>query len=502
MARGCASIRSGIRGSGTDVRVTGSPGGSRPPGSRFAEVGSWPARARPEGDAVPPRQLPGSRQPAADRSARRADDPSGQASSEHGFAKAKPREPSRNGAASLLASQPARRSAAAQPRRVVRSERRSGCRTASTRSESRTRHRASVTGGYLLHHADPLPRGPRGRAGARAWPSRPPTRTGCCRSRSPTFFVVTAGLPARPAWVPGLVFGVAFQFTLLWWMHVVGHRALAGPRPLTQAAGTACWARPRCRCGASRRRRSGWRRPGSRWRTIRTDLAGRRHAVGPAVVRRRRHAGGRCAAVRRRDRGEPASWRCPGRCWRRRTPPADGRLRLARRSSRRRAGAGIVVPLARAVLRRRRDRAVDVAAVQGNVPGDGTDVLAHYRQITDQHADETARLAADVAAGRDPEAGLRGVAGELHGHRPVRGPADARRHRGGGRPASTSRCWPGSSSTAGRSTSSTRASCSTRSPAPATATPSGTRCRSASTSRGAGCSAPTSPSSTRSRATW
>ena len=43
-----------------------------------------------------------------------------------------------------------------------------------------------------------------------------------------------------------------------------------------------------------------------------------------------------------------------------------------------------------------------VAAVQGNVPGDGTDVLAHYRQITHQHADETARLAADVAAGRTP----------------------------------------------------------------------------------------------------
>jgi len=30
-------------------------------------------------------------------------------------------------------------------------------------------------------------------------------------------------------------------------------------------------------------------------------------------------------------------------------------------------------------------------------------VLAHYRQITRQHADETARLAADVAAGRTPE---------------------------------------------------------------------------------------------------
>src|SRR4029078_13193098 len=53
-----------------------------------------------------------------------------------------------------------------------------------------------------------------------------------------------------------------------------------------------------------------------------------------------------------------------------------------------------------------------VAAVQGNVPGDGTDVLAHYREITHPHADETGRLAEhgagggrlaeDVAAGRTP----------------------------------------------------------------------------------------------------
>jgi apolipoprotein N-acyltransferase len=46
---------------------------------------------------------------------------------------------------------------------------------------------------------------------------------------------------------------------------------------------------------------------------------------------------------------------------------------------------------------------VDVAAVQGNVPGNGTDVLAHYRQITAQHEAETSRLASDVAAGRAPQ---------------------------------------------------------------------------------------------------
>jgi apolipoprotein N-acyltransferase len=49
---------------------------------------------------------------------------------------------------------------------------------------------------------------------------------------------------------------------------------------------------------------------------------------------------------------------------------------------------------------------IDVAAVQGDVPGNGTDVLAHYRQITDQHEQETGRLAADVAAGRVAKPGF------------------------------------------------------------------------------------------------
>jgi apolipoprotein N-acyltransferase len=43
---------------------------------------------------------------------------------------------------------------------------------------------------------------------------------------------------------------------------------------------------------------------------------------------------------------------------------------------------------------------VRVAAVQGNVPGDGTEVLAHFRQITVQHRAETVKLADDISAGR------------------------------------------------------------------------------------------------------
>jgi apolipoprotein N-acyltransferase len=43
-----------------------------------------------------------------------------------------------------------------------------------------------------------------------------------------------------------------------------------------------------------------------------------------------------------------------------------------------------------------------VAVVQGNVPGDGTDILLDHRQVTRNHRDATVQLADDVAAGRKP----------------------------------------------------------------------------------------------------
>ena len=40
--------------------------------------------------------------------------------------------------------------------------------------------------------------------------------------------------------------------------------------------------------------------------------------------------------------------------------------------------------------------------MQGDVPGDGTDVLADFRQVTDNHVQATVDLAADVEAGERP----------------------------------------------------------------------------------------------------
>jgi apolipoprotein N-acyltransferase len=52
------------------------------------------------------------------------------------------------------------------------------------------------------------------------------------------------------------------------------------------------------------------------------------------------------------------------------------------------------------------DRTATVAAVQGDVPGDGSDILLDHRQVTANHVEATVDLAADVAAGRAPEPDL------------------------------------------------------------------------------------------------
>jgi len=47
-------------------------------------------------------------------------------------------------------------------------------------------------------------------------------------------------------------------------------------------------------------------------------------------------------------------------------------------------------------------RTATVAAIQGDVPGDGTDILFDHRGVTRNHVETTQRLADDVAAGRAP----------------------------------------------------------------------------------------------------
>ncbi len=213
------------------------------------------------------------------------------------------------------------------------------------------------------------------------------------------YFVVTDGLPARRAWVPGLVFGAAFQFTLLWWMHVVGtvpwlglSAAQAGwyavlavvlvplrRLPLAPAWLAVAWV-------GMENIRTDWPAGGMPWgrlsyAVVDTPVSGALPYAGSTGVSLLLALLGALAAAAYQSRSR-----------------ARVRSLVALAAV---ATLGVLplgVPFAADTTSR-----VTVAAVQGGVPGDGTDVLAHYRQITHQHADETARLARDVASGLVPK---------------------------------------------------------------------------------------------------
>ncbi len=213
------------------------------------------------------------------------------------------------------------------------------------------------------------------------------------------FFVVTDDLPMRRAWVPGLVFGGAFQVTLLWWLHVTGTvpwlglsltqtvwYAVLGAAvvPLRRLPAAPLWlavawvAMESFRCT--------WPAGGMPWgrlsyAVVDTPVAESLPFLGATGVSLVLALAGAALASAYR-RGE-----------RPRLLPVAVALGVLALAS---------VPALAPYSADPTDR-IDVAAVQGDVPGDGTDVLAHYRQITDQHEQETRRLAADVAAGRAPK---------------------------------------------------------------------------------------------------
>jgi apolipoprotein N-acyltransferase len=64
-------------------------------------------------------------------------------------------------------------------------------------------------------------------------------------------------------------------------------------------------------------------------------------------------------------------------------------------------GAAVLLPVL-APYTTTPDGQITVAAVQGDVPGPGTDILYDHRQVTRNHVDTTIRLAADAEAGEVP----------------------------------------------------------------------------------------------------
>jgi apolipoprotein N-acyltransferase len=214
------------------------------------------------------------------------------------------------------------------------------------------------------------------------------------------FFVVTDGLPMRRAWVPGLVFGAAFQVSLLWWLHVVGtvpwlglaltqtvwYAALAAAAvPLRRLPVAPVWlaaswvAMESIRCT--------WPAGGMPWgrlsyAVVGTPVSGSLPFVGATGVSLVLALMGTLLA---------AAYSASGR--RARILPLAGAVGVLALAT-----VPVVVPYSAGQTGQ-----VRVAAVQGNVPGNGTQVLDHYRQITAMHDQETNRLATDVSTGRVPK---------------------------------------------------------------------------------------------------
>lgn len=212
------------------------------------------------------------------------------------------------------------------------------------------------------------------------------------------FVLTTRGLRARAAWVPGFAFGVGFQFVLLSWMRAVGTDAWVGL---------------------------------ATWQSVFFAVLGlvssvlQRHRLWPLWI----------AAAWVTNELWFSTWPFSGMPWGRLafavvdTPVADllpwigtvgvsfvlalsGTLlawaAVERGRTRRAALASFAVVAATALLlplaaswTSEPEGEATVAVVQGDVPGNGDDILFDYRQVTQNQVDVTTRLAADVAAGRE-----------------------------------------------------------------------------------------------------
>ena len=210
------------------------------------------------------------------------------------------------------------------------------------------------------------------------------------------------GVRARLAWLPGLLFGVGFCFTLMWWMRAVGTDAWLALSALESAyfaplgAGLALV--------GGRRAWPLW--SAVLWVAVETVRGG--FPFGGMPWGRLAYA----TAGTPWERGLPwlgmtgvslvVALTGTGLAW-----LAVDRLRH------RRAAAAVVAALGLATLlpvlatfETASDGSVTVAAVQGDVPGTGTDLVAVHREVTANHVQATLDLADDVATGREPRPDL------------------------------------------------------------------------------------------------
>ena len=213
------------------------------------------------------------------------------------------------------------------------------------------------------------------------------------------FVLCVRGLPARRAWVPGLAFGIGFQFVLLFWMRAVGIGpwfALAGLEAAFLAPlGSATVVLLRRRGGAwwfgaawvaVETIRSDWPFSGMPWGRLSFAVAGTPWQDALPYV------GMAGLAYLLAVLGALLAQLVTG--------PARVRTGLVGAAV---AAVTLVPALVPWTVPTTGQRTV--AVVQGNVPGDGTDILLDHQQVTRNHVDATVRLAEEVAAGqrREPD---------------------------------------------------------------------------------------------------
>jgi apolipoprotein N-acyltransferase len=215
------------------------------------------------------------------------------------------------------------------------------------------------------------------------------------------FVLSVRGLGARRALVPGFAFGVGFMYLLIFWMRVVGPDAWVALATLEAAffailgavialvtrlswwplwTATAWTASEVLRSTGT----TGWM-PWGRvsYAMVDTPVA----AVFPWL-------GGNGTTLLLALLGSAIAWAAVAlRQDRRVTPPVVAGV------------LGALVPLlapSAFAWGGTSTGTATIAAVQGNVPGDGSDILLDHRQVTANHIDATLRLAEEVAAGSRP----------------------------------------------------------------------------------------------------
>ncbi len=211
------------------------------------------------------------------------------------------------------------------------------------------------------------------------------------------YVVLVAPLPARRAWVPGLAFGVGFCYVLMWWMRAVdlyAWLALSGLEalfygllgaavpllrrlPAWPAWVAVAWT-------AMEVLRSGWPFSGMPWgrlafAVIDTPVAPALAYVGATGVSLLLALVGSslgAAALEEPRRRVTMAWLALG-------------------------AVALLAPGLRP-WEPTPESTLQVAAVQGDVPGDGTDVLAVFREVTDNQLNATVELALEVEQGERP----------------------------------------------------------------------------------------------------